>query len=423
MDGERAAVASVGLAHMEALLATAEADSMFSAEELRDGGDGRGRVAALAARLAAKQACLQLFPHDAASGAIGLVDFTVRRDGYGAPHIGVSGKARRVLDRHRLERIALSLTHDGTAAAAVAIAEPARIHVPLVGKIMYYLVPVRRRVMLENMRRVFGGRAPDGEIVRLGQAHYAHYLRVIFEFFQYPWLSPARRAALVRVENEDAILRAAAHGRGVLVLTAHFGNWEVTTAAAAESHPQYRDKFHIVRRYLWPRWFYNLLANRLRRAGIGILEKKGSLDALLARLAAGAVVVFVLDQHAGGRDGVEVEFFNEPAWVFRSLAIIARATGAPVVPASCWRDAGGRHVMRFEEALPVIERTDPEEWVRENTRAYTAALEPLVLRHPEQWGMWMHRLWKGAPWAVAKPLKRRIAERWLKARATFGGRA
>ena len=423
MTAERTAIASVETAHIDALLARAEVLPMFTPEELEDAGNGAGRAARLAARLAAKQACLKLFPREAATNAIGPGDFAVRRDGYGAPQLVCDAKVRRLLDHYRLEGIALSLTHDGTAASAVAIAEPVRVHVPLVGKIMYYLLPFRRRVVLGNLRRVFSGRVPEGDIVRLAQAHYAHYVRLVFEFFQYPRLSAAQRAALVRVENEEAILRAAERGRGVLVLTAHFGNWEVTTAAAAESHPQYRDKFHIVRRYLWPQWFFNLLANRLRRAGIGILEKKGSLDALLARLAAGEVVVFVLDQHAGARDGVEVEFFGERAWVFRSLAIIARATGAPVVPASCWRDTDGRHVMRFEEALPVIECADADEWVCANTRAYTAALEPLMLRHPEQWGMWMHQLWKGAPWAVAKPLKRRIAERWLKARASFRGSA
>jgi phosphopantetheinyl transferase (holo-ACP synthase) len=154
MTAERRAIASVEAAHLNVLLARSEVKSMFRPEELQDAGDGAGRAARLAARLAAKQACLKLFPREAATNAVGAVDFTVRRDGYGAPQLVCNAKVRRLLDQYRLEGIALSLTHDGKAGSAVAIVEPARVHVPLVGKILYYLLPFRRRVMPENLRRV-----------------------------------------------------------------------------------------------------------------------------------------------------------------------------------------------------------------------------------------------------------------------------
>lgn len=268
------------------------------------------------------------------------------------------------------------------------VTEPAETAAPLAGKLIYHLLPIRRRVVLANLRRVFGETVPDAEIQRLAQAHYAHLARLVREFFSYPW-----RAPVVRVDNIDAILRAHAQGKGVLVLTGHFGNWESATAAGIASFPQYRGQFHFVRRALRPQWLDRLVTRRFRRSGFGVLPKRGALDAILDRLAAGDAVVFVLDQHAGGRDGVEVDFFGHPAATFRSLAIIALATGAPVVPGATWREPDGHHVLRFEEALPVIEHDDTNEAISANTRAYNAALERLVLRHPEQW-FWMHRRWK-----------------------------
>ena len=104
---------------------------------------------------------------------------------------------------------------------------------------------------------------------------------------------------------------------------------------------------------------------------------------------------FPFDQHASPPDGIDVDFFGTPAWTFKSLAIIALATGAPVVPATSWREPDGRHVLRFEEPLPAVEtprRTKPS---ARTTRAYNAALERLVLRRPEQW-YWVHRRWKHA---------------------------
>jgi KDO2-lipid IV(A) lauroyltransferase len=193
----------------------------------------------------------------------------------------------------------------------------------------------------------------------------------------------------------DVLLEAHARGKGVLILTGHFGNFEVATAAGIAKFPQAHGRFHFIRRPFKPRWLEDFVYSRSRRLGFGSLPKRGSLDLFIDRLAAGDIILFPFDQYAAGRDGIQVEFFGHPAGTFRSLAIIARATGAPVLPASAWREADGRHVMRFEEPLPTIECEDYDEEIRRNTRAYNAALERLILRHPEQW-WWMHRRWKSA---------------------------
>src|SRR3970282_61265 len=129
-----------------------------------------------------------------------------------------------------------------------------------------------------------------------------HLARVVVELLRFPWLSPARRAAMAGVENIEAILRPHARGKGVLVLTGHFGNSEVATVAGMASFPQYRGRFYFVRRPLHPRWLDAMVTPRFRRARFAVLPKKGPLDAILERLAAGDVIVYALDQHAGGRD-------------------------------------------------------------------------------------------------------------------------
>lgn len=264
---------------------------------------------------------------------------------------------------------------------------------PALGRWVYRLLPVRRRVVLANLRLVFGRTLTEAEIVTLAQAHYAHLARSLMELLRFPFLSEAQRAALARVENVEACLRAHAMGKGVLILTGHLGNFELATVAAIRQFTQYRGQFHVLRRPVSPRWLERLLTRRFRQAGLEVLPKKGALDRLLDRLAAGDAVAFLMDQHAGGRDGVRVDFFGHPAGTFRSLAIIALATGAPVVPMATWREPDGRHVLRFEEALVTVRCADANEAIRANTRAYNATLEQLVMRHPEQW-FWVHRRWK-----------------------------
>src|SRR5512137_2511566 len=143
----RCGIDTVEIARIERLLAqTPAADllNFFTAQELADSGDGPGRAASLAARFAAKEACVKLFPREVALGQVGPADFSVASDNYGAPRAVLSPGAQAVLERHRLRGIALSLTHDRTSASAVALAEPGETAVSVAGRFLYRFVPLRR---------------------------------------------------------------------------------------------------------------------------------------------------------------------------------------------------------------------------------------------------------------------------------------
>jgi KDO2-lipid IV(A) lauroyltransferase len=402
---QRCGIDSVEIARVERLLAENTAEDLlrfFTAQELSDAGEGPGRAASLAARFAAKEACVKLFPREAALAQVEPHDFGVVRDNFGAPQVVPSPRAELLAGRYHLGPIALSMTHDRASASAVAVAQPAPIRVPLAGRMLYHLFPFRRRVILDNMRRVFGATLDEDAIVDLAQAHYGHLWKLAGEFLRFRWLSRERKLALVRIENLDNFVDAYQQGKGVLLLTGHFGNWEVATVAGIGSFPQMRGRFHFVRRALKPDWFDRLVVRRFEAAGFGVMAKRGSLDAMLDRLSKGDAIVFPFDQHAQPPDGIAVDFFGTPAWTFKSLAIIALATGAPVVPATSWREPDGRHVLRFEAPISAIEHASTNEAIRLTTGAYNAELERLVLRRPEQW-YWVHRRWK----EVAHPARRR----------------
>jgi KDO2-lipid IV(A) lauroyltransferase len=404
---QRCGIDSVEIARIERLLrenTPADLLRFFTPRELDDAGDGEGRAASLAARFAAKEACVKLFPREAALAQIEPHDFSVARDGYGAPQVVLGARAEGLAGRYRLGPIALSLTHDRASASAVAVTQPAPLRVPFAGKVLYHLLPLRRRVILDNLRRVYGDTQDESGIVALAQAHYGHLWKLFGEFLRDRWLSQEQQRALIRIENLDAFVAAHEQGKGVLLLTGHFGNWEVATVAGIGGFPEMRGRFHFVRRALKPEWFDRLVTRRFQKAGFGVLPKRGSLDLMLDRLAQGDAIVFAFDQHASPPDGIAVDFFGTPAWTFKSLAIIALATGAPVVPATSWRDADGRHVLRFEAPIPIVDHASTTEAIRLTTLAFNAALELLVLRRPEQW-YWVHRRWKN----VAVRARRRKA--------------
>ncbi len=395
-SASRCGIDSVEISRIEKLLADLQPEELrdfFSEQELKDAGQGAGCAASLAARFAAKEACCKLFPRETALGKIEPSDFSVRRDTYGATQIELSPKAEAVMNRHRLAAIRISLTHTETSAAAVAMAELRQTEVPWIGKVLYKFLPYRRALVLESMHRVFGDVVPKEEIKKLAQAYYGHYARFAQEFVTLKLMSKARRENYVRVENKESPLGAHTKGKGLLLLTGHFGNWEASTSAAIKQFPEYKNLFYFVRRPIKPQWLNDLIAWRDRRNGFGTLAKSGSLDTMLELLSKGAIIVFVYDQHAGRKDGVVVDFLGHPAGTFKSLALLALATGAPVIPAASWREPDGTHVLRFEDPLPLIECESASETIKKNTQLYNDALGRMLLRHPEQW-IWMHRRWK-----------------------------
>ena len=308
----RCGIDTVEIARIERLLRETPTDDLrkiFSREELSESGDNAGRAREPGGAVCGEGSVPQALPARDGAGPDRSRDFAVARDGYGAPRVVCSSKALEVLDRYRLKNIALSLTHDKTSASAVAVSEPAQIEVPLSGKLIYLPAadsPAGRAGQSASRLRRHGRRRGD-------QASRPSALRTSRARCSSSSSHLRGAAPTVRVENIEAILRAHAQGKGVLLLTGHFGNWEVATVGGIANFPQYRGQFHFVRRPLRPRWLDRLVTRRFRRSGLGVLPKKGALDAILERLAEGDAVVFVFDQHAGGRDGIEVDFFGHPA--------------------------------------------------------------------------------------------------------------
>jgi KDO2-lipid IV(A) lauroyltransferase len=392
----RNGIDTVEISRIEKLLADLDTEGLrrfFSEEELADAGNGSARAQKLAARFAAKEACCKLFPKEICLGTIEPHDFSLSRDGYGQPHVVPSERARAVMNRHRVAAISVSTTHTETSATAVASIEPATMAVPWYGKLIYHVLPLRRRVVMENLRRVYGDTLTDRRIAEIAQAFYGHLVKFLGEFVRLAFMSDAKKAQYVRIEGIEHLAAAREQGKGVLLLAGHFGNWEVSTVAGMSQFKQFHGHLHFIRRPLKPQWFNDLVMRRFRKAGFGTLEKTGSLDEILALLEDNRIIVSIFDQFTVRKYGIQSEFFGHPAHTFKSLAVLAQFTGAPVIPSSSWREPDGTHVLLFEPPVEVLTEGRTKDILSKNTKRFNETLERIILRHPEQW-IWMHKRWK-----------------------------
>jgi KDO2-lipid IV(A) lauroyltransferase len=272
-------------------------------------------------------------------------------------------------------------------------AQPMTLDVSTVGRLIYRLMPYRRGVIVDNIKRAYGKRISDNQVERLAQAHYTHLAKLLGELISFRFISLEAQAKRVRVEGVPDLTQAFFAEKGIIVLTGHFGNFEVSTVSGIEHFPQVKGRIHFLRRPIKPKWLSDFLTKRFNQAGFGVIGRRGSLDEIVTILEKGDAIVFPFDQYARRPEGIEAPFFDVPAGTHKSMAVIAMATGSPVMPAASWREPDGTHVLKFWPPLIPIEHNDVGQEIRLNTAQYNKALEKLVLAHPEQW-WWVHRRWK-----------------------------
>jgi KDO2-lipid IV(A) lauroyltransferase len=232
----------------------------------------------------------------------------------------------------------------------------------------------RRRILRASYINLGKGGA---EYVRLGGFFHTRLRdRVRYERFDY-WEEVMRKYP----------------GKGLLVLSAHFGNFELMACAHA-MHGYQINLVHHTQRFLAGD---ALMTFARERCGVEILRKHSAARAVLKALRSGDLVGVPFDQNAKRSEAVWVPFFGEPAATASGLARLVAISGAPVVPAFIVREPDGRHHrIEIQDEVPIQRTGDAEADVLENTRRFVKTIEDIVRRYPEQF-LWTHRRYRTRP--------------------------
>jgi KDO2-lipid IV(A) lauroyltransferase len=255
------------------------------------------------------------------------------------------------------------------------------------GDLGWAALPGRRAVALENLARAFPERAA-AELARIGRDSFRHLGMNFVESCVFFFRPPARLLSRVSIDGVQKLEAADALGRGILLLTAHYGNWELLAA----SHALTRFPLSVVMRPLDSPAFDSILERFRSRSGVELITKRRALPDIVHALRRRRMVGILLDQNASRREGVFVPFFGVPASTSKGMALIALRTGAPVLPVFIRRRPDGRHVVHAGAPVPV----PPDGDVGAFTRAFNEAIEEAIRQAPEQW-FWLHRRWKTRP--------------------------
>ncbi|MFH1406995.1 MAG: lysophospholipid acyltransferase family protein [Candidatus Omnitrophota bacterium] len=255
------------------------------------------------------------------------------------------------------------------------------------GKGLYFAIERDRRRIFENLDYAFRGKFDYSEKRRIARTLFGNLGQNLAELVFLPYIKK-NIDKIVELEGKENIDAAFAKGKGVIALSAHFGNWELLAAYfAIKGYP-----ISVVARQL-RFWKFNNLLNDMRRSvGIDVLDRDQSLKKILSVLRKNQSVAILADQDVPSIEGVFVDFFGHPAYTPLGPAAIAQGTGAALLPIYIYRN-GNRHRIVVEKEIELARTGKKEDDLAENTQRWMKITESYIRRYPEQW-VWMHRRWK-----------------------------
>jgi Kdo2-lipid IVA lauroyltransferase/acyltransferase len=247
-------------------------------------------------------------------------------------------------------------------------------------------VPKLRRVGLRNLS--FAYPELSGEVHNnMIDGVFRNIARLLVAIARFPSLNSSNIHEWISYEGLDNYTAAKAEGCGVLVATAHLGNWELSAFA----HALMTEPMNVMARPLDNPLVDRLVERRRTASGNCLIFKKDAARSVLKALRRNEAVGVLIDQNTTPAEGAFVDFFGKPACAGLAFVKLAYHSGAPVIPGfALWNGNTNRYVLRF---YPKVELTGDA--VSDMQRIHTF-FEKVIREYPDQW-MWIHRRWKTRP--------------------------
>jgi Kdo2-lipid IVA lauroyltransferase/acyltransferase len=269
----------------------------------------------------------------------------------------------------------------------------------LLGTCWYYILRIRRNVVFANLNIVFPGQRQLHQ--RVARGFYRHFCMNVVEF-----IGVHRRSSVLRdvlVEGMEHYHRAHARGKGVIVVTAHLGNFDLLACNRAMNGVP----LGLVSKTLRQAAVNEFWMNRRTNLGVRVFEENAQPRDVIRWLKTGNVLGLVVDQRLSeARGGIPVPFLGQQVWTSPAAARLAIVSGAALLPAMIHRLPGGQHRIVIEpeiqrnprktDAGPTVSRRGNQDMeILELMSRISQIVERWIRMYPEQW-MWIHRRFKHA---------------------------
>jgi Kdo2-lipid IVA lauroyltransferase/acyltransferase len=265
----------------------------------------------------------------------------------------------------------------------------------IIGRLAYWIVGRHRRTAYESLGVAFPAMSlrKKKEITR---GYFIFLAQALIEFMKL-LEDPDLAKASVALEGRRNLDKALAGGKGVVIFTAHLGNFPLMAYALA----CYGYPVNIVLRPLKDKAASDYLDSLMfskKVSPIYSYPRRECIVSIIEALRCNEIVMIPADQNFG-TGGVWVKFFGRLAATPTGPAVLASRAGAPILGAYITREGTALHHVRLLEPIAMENKPDKREAILLNTIKITRAIESWIREHPEHWS-WIHKRWKSQPAAA-----------------------
>lgn len=262
----------------------------------------------------------------------------------------------------------------------------------MLGWFVFSVLRYRRQVALENLHHAFPEKS-ERQRRRIAARSCRHFMKTMVEFLRFPKLVGKPLTEYCEFGNDDRLLkRALVRGKGAILVSGHFGNWEILAAIIAQQGYPISSVYKPMKNRLIDK----LIADHREMLGNRTIPLGEAARGILRTLRKNEFIAVLGDQNAG-RMGIFIDFLGRPCSVHQGAALLALKTGAPIIYGYIVRGPRGRHRVKARWlSFDDLEGGATPENIRIVTEAHVRQLERAIRENPDQW-LWMHRRWKRQP--------------------------
>ncbi|MBD3181212.1 hypothetical protein GF312_02900 [Candidatus Poribacteria bacterium] len=259
------------------------------------------------------------------------------------------------------------------------------------GNLIYQVVKKRRQITLKNLEMAFGKEKSQEEIQQIARRSFQNMGKTMIEFLSSPRYTPEDFKDFVRYEGIENIRPYIEAGKGVIFISAHFGNWEMIMLSVT----YFLCPIYAVVQEFKHTKLDSLINNYRSQYDSKVVKKDKAVRDGLRILKNGGILAILADQNAG-ENGVFIDFFGVLASVPKGPVVMAQRTGAILVNILDTRQEDDTHIITISPPVELENTGDPEQDIIVNTTKFVKYLENTIRKYPDQW-LWMHNRWKTRP--------------------------
>ena len=263
------------------------------------------------------------------------------------------------------------------------------------GWVAFVTVPKRQRLADRNLAAVFGDRLTPAERKRIRYFATRGLCKTMLELFRLPAMTERDFEEVLSFENPEVVTEALALGKGAIIITPHYGNWELMATALTRLGLD----LHVVARDSHDPQTAQLINESRESVGMTVIERD-DVRAMMRVIRSGGVLGILPDQRAKS-GGIWLDFMGRLASTFTGPATFAIRTGMPVIPCFGRRTDDDRIIVTAHEPLEMPDTGDREADIIAGTQLVNDVLGREIMKRPAQW-LWLHDRWREPPADVAR---------------------